>query len=79
MAPNMIFPYGEELLVTLPNPKLEYHPISVGRDCLFDVLTATVHIQILLIRYLIVFPVAYSDATNSVSFLRSFHREYFPS
>jgi len=33
--------YGEELLAPRPTPKLENHPLSVVRDCLF---VATIHI-----------------------------------
>ena len=37
--------YGEELLVPCPTPKLEYHPFSAVRDCLFNIFAATVHIE----------------------------------
>ena len=30
--------YGEELLPPRPNPKLEDHPLSAVRDCLFNIL-----------------------------------------
>jgi hypothetical protein len=36
--------YGEELLETRPTPKLEDHPLLAVCDCLFNILTATVHI-----------------------------------
>ena len=36
--------YGEELLATRPTPKLEDHPLSAVRDCLFNIFTATLHI-----------------------------------
>jgi hypothetical protein len=36
--------YGEELLAPRPNPKLEYHPLSAVRDCLFSRFAATLHI-----------------------------------
>ena len=65
----------EELLAPLPNPKLEDHILSDGRDCLFNVLAANVHNKILQIHYLVLLPVAHCDARNSVSFPRSFHRE----
>jgi hypothetical protein len=41
MFRNMIVFYGEELLAPRPTPKLEYHPLSVVRDCLFNVFAAT--------------------------------------
>jgi hypothetical protein len=34
----------EELLAPRPTPKLEDHPLSAVRDCLFNVLSATLHI-----------------------------------
>jgi hypothetical protein len=37
------FFYGEELLATRPIPKLEYHPSSAVRDCLFSTFAATLH------------------------------------
>jgi len=40
MIRNMIHFYGEELLAPRPTPKLEDHPFSVVRDCLF---AATLH------------------------------------
>jgi hypothetical protein len=40
---NMIRLYGEELLAPRPTPKLENHPVSAVRDCLFSVFTATFH------------------------------------
>jgi len=40
-----IFFYGEELLPLRPTPKLEDHPLSVVRDCLFDIFAASVHIE----------------------------------
>ena len=39
-----IFFHGEELLVPRPTPKLEDHPLSTVRDCLFNLFAATVHI-----------------------------------
>jgi hypothetical protein len=41
----MIF-YGEELLAPRPTPKLEDHPLSAVRDCLFNIFAATLHIWI---------------------------------
>jgi len=32
------------LLVPRPTPKLEDHPLSAVRECLFDVLASTLHI-----------------------------------
>jgi hypothetical protein len=32
--------YGEQLLAPRPTPKLEDHPLSAVRDCLFDVFAA---------------------------------------
>ena len=36
--------HGEELLAPRPTPKLEDHPLSVVRYCLFNILAATLHI-----------------------------------
>jgi hypothetical protein len=36
--------YGEELLVPRPTPKLEDHPLSSVRDCLFNIFADTLHI-----------------------------------
>jgi hypothetical protein len=33
--------YGEELLAPRPTPKLEDHPVSAVRDCLFNIFAAT--------------------------------------
>jgi len=40
----MIRFYGEELLVPRPTPKMEDHPLSAVRECVFNTLTATLHI-----------------------------------
>ena len=41
--------YGEELLTPRPTPKLEDHPLSAVRDCLFNIfLTTTKYITYLL-------------------------------
>jgi len=40
----MICIYGEELLASCPTPKLEGHPLSAARDCLFNIFAATLHI-----------------------------------
>jgi hypothetical protein len=37
--------YGEGLLVPRPTPKLEDHPLSAVRDCLFNIFAATLHPQ----------------------------------
>jgi hypothetical protein len=36
--------YSEELLAPRPTPKLENHPLSAVRDCLFNIFGATLHI-----------------------------------
>jgi hypothetical protein len=36
--------YGEESLAPRPTPKLEDHPLSAVRDCLFSIFAATLHI-----------------------------------
>jgi hypothetical protein len=36
--------YGEELLAPRPTTKLEDHPLSAVRDCLFNIFAATLHI-----------------------------------
>jgi hypothetical protein len=41
--PNKFIIYGEELLVSRPTLKLEYHPLSALRDCLFNIFAATLH------------------------------------
>ena len=41
---NTIRFYGEELLARRPTPKLENHPLSAVRDCLFNIYAATLHI-----------------------------------
>jgi hypothetical protein len=45
MFHNMVLFYGEELLAPRPTPKLEDHPLSAVRDCLFNVIAATLHIR----------------------------------
>jgi hypothetical protein len=42
---NMVIFYGEKLLAPHPTPKLEGHPLSAVRDCLFNVFEATLHIR----------------------------------
>jgi len=44
MARNKIRFYGEELLAPRPTPKLEDHPLSAVRYCLFNKFSATLHI-----------------------------------
>jgi hypothetical protein len=44
MFPNVISFYGEELLATCPTPNLGDHPLSVVRNCLFNVSAGTFHI-----------------------------------
>jgi hypothetical protein len=41
---NKIYFYGEELLAPRPTPKLEDHPLSAVRDCLFNIFAVTLHI-----------------------------------
>ena len=41
---NMTRFYGEELLASLANPRLKYHPLSAVRDSLFNIFPATHHI-----------------------------------
>jgi hypothetical protein len=45
MIRNLVIIYGEELLALHPTPKLEDHPLSAVRDCLFNVFAATLHIH----------------------------------
>ena len=40
----MIRFYGEELLAPRPTPKLEDHPMSAVRYCLFSIFAAVLHI-----------------------------------
>jgi hypothetical protein len=42
---NMVIFYCEELLTPLPTPKLEGHPLSAVRNCLFNIFTAALHIR----------------------------------
>ena len=42
---NRIRFYGEELLAPPPTPKLENHPLTAVRDCLFIIFAATLHIR----------------------------------
>jgi hypothetical protein len=42
---NMVIFCGDELLAPRPTPKLEDHPLSAVRDCLFNVFAATIHIR----------------------------------
>jgi len=37
--------HGEVLLASRPTPKLEDHPSSAVRDCLFNLFAATLHIR----------------------------------
>ena len=39
-----LFFFGEKLLAPSPTPKLEDHPLSAVRDCLFNLFLATLHI-----------------------------------
>jgi hypothetical protein len=41
---NKIRFYGEELLEPRPTSKLQDHPLSAVRDCLFNIFAATLHI-----------------------------------
>ena len=43
MFHNKICFCGEELLAPRPTPKLEDHPLSAVRDCLFTIFAATFH------------------------------------
>jgi len=45
MFRNIVSFYGEELLKPRPTTKLEDHPLSAVRDCLFNTLAATFHIR----------------------------------
>jgi hypothetical protein len=41
---NKLIFYDEELLARRPTPKLEDHPLSALRDCIFTIFAATLHI-----------------------------------
>jgi hypothetical protein len=43
MFRDIIIFYGEEFLAPRPTTKLEDHPLSAVRDCLFNVFGATLH------------------------------------
>jgi hypothetical protein len=40
----MVIFYGEELLALRPTPKLEDHPLSAVRDCVFNVFATTLQL-----------------------------------
>ena len=40
---NVVRFYDEEILAPRPTPKLEEHPLSDVRDCLFNIFSATLH------------------------------------
>jgi hypothetical protein len=44
MIRNLVIFYGEEL-APRPTPKLEGHPLSAVRDCLFNRFAATLHMR----------------------------------
>ena len=44
MVRNMIHLYGEAVLASRPTPKVEDHPLSAVRSCLFNTFAATLHI-----------------------------------
>ena len=44
IASKVIRFYGDELLATHPNPKLEDHPLSGVHNCSFNIFAATLHI-----------------------------------
>ena len=44
MVRNVVRFYGEELLAPRPGSKLEDHPLSAVRYCLFDIFAAALHI-----------------------------------
>jgi hypothetical protein len=41
---NKLIFCGKELLAPRPTPKLEDHPLTAVRDCLFNIFAATLHI-----------------------------------
>jgi hypothetical protein len=41
---NKLLFYGEGLLAPHPTPRLEDHPFSIARDCLFNIFATTLHI-----------------------------------
>jgi hypothetical protein len=43
MFRNIVIFYGKKLLASRPTPKLEDHPLSAVRDCLFKLVAATLH------------------------------------
>jgi len=43
MFRNIVNFYGDQLLIPRPPTKLEDHPLSAVRDCLFNTLAATFH------------------------------------
>jgi len=45
MFPNYASFYGEKLSASRPTPRVQHHPLSAGRDCLFNISTATLHTE----------------------------------
>jgi hypothetical protein len=43
MVHNMTLFCGEEFSESRPTPKMEAHPLSTVRDCLFNILAVTLH------------------------------------
>jgi len=43
MLRNIVSFYREEQLASRPTPKVEYHPLSAFRCCIFNIFAATLH------------------------------------
>jgi hypothetical protein len=48
LVTNRLLFYGEELLASRPTPKLEDHPLSAVRECLFNIFAAALQKTFLL-------------------------------
>ena len=76
---------NDELLAPRPTPKLEDHPLSAVRDCLFNIFAATLHIggrfsiRNLRTRHAVVTGTHLSRGTNvfTLQFFHSFLDFYF--
>jgi len=62
---NIVF-HGEVLLASRPTPKLEDHPSSAVRDCLFNLFVATIKVSTLVLVGLVTPSDCVTDCDSSV-------------
>ena len=78
ISEHFIF-HGEELLAPRPTPKLEDHPLSAVRNCLFNLFAATLHIggrssiRNLRTRHAVVTGTTIQNSKNQTKMLRRHH------